>query len=204
MSENFTVKVGQDVPNFRLDVLDTAAIEFSEISLERLRAERKWTILFFYPGDFTFVCATEFAAIAAKYDEFKRLGAEVITISKDTKYAHLVWQRVEKMLENVKYPMGADPTGNISRLFGVYDEGSGLALRGTFIISPDGKLMNSEVNYFNIGRNIDELMRKFKANRYLANHESEACPAQWTEEGDQTLTPSINLVGKVYEQYGKE
>jgi len=204
MFENFTVKVGQDVPNFRLDVLDTAAVEFSEISLERLKAERKWTILFFYPGDFTFVCATEFAAIAAKYEEFKRLGAEVITVSKDTKYAHLVWQRVEKMLEDVKYPMGADPTGNISRLFGVYDESSGLALRGTFIISPDGKLMNSEINYFNIGRNIDELMRKFKANRYLANHDSEACPAQWAEEGDQTLTPSIKMVGKVYEQYGKE
>jgi len=99
--------------------------------------------------------------------------------------------------------MGADPTGNLSRLFGVYDEGTGMALRGTFIISPEGKLMNSEVNYYNIGRNIDELMRKFRANRYLASHGEEACPAQWAAEGDKTLTPSISLVGKVHEQYEK-
>ncbi|MBT9158499.1 MAG: Alkyl hydroperoxide reductase subunit C [Firmicutes bacterium] len=131
------------------------------------------------------------------------MGAEVVTVSNDTKYAHMVWQRVEKMLKDVKYPMGADPTGNLSRLFGVYDEGTGMALRGTFIISPDGKLMNSEVNYYNIGRNIDELMRKFKANRYLASHGEEACPAQWAAEGDKTLTPSIALVGKVHEQYEK-
>jgi len=203
MSEQFTVQVGQYVPDFKLETFEPASVDFSEISLDGLKANRKWTILFFYPGDFTFVCATEFAALAEKYEEFSRMGAEIITVSKDTKYAHLVWQRVEKMLKDVKYPMGADPTGNISRLFGVYDEATGLALRGTFIISPDGRLMNSEVNFYNIGRNIDELMRKFKANRYLATHGEEACPAEWAEEGDKTLTPSISLVGKVGEQYNK-
>lgn len=105
------------------------------------------------------------------------------------------------MLKNVKYPMGADPTGRISRLFGVYDEETGLALRGTFIISPEGKLFNSEVNFYNIGRNVDELMRKFKANLYVASHPEEACPAKWKEEGDKTLIPSVSLVGKVYEAY---
>jgi len=127
------------------------------------------------------------------------LGAEVITISTDTKFVHLAWQRDEKLLEKVKYPMGSDPTGKISRMFGVYDENTGLDLRGTFIINPEGKLLNSEVNYYNMGRNIDELMRKFKANLHLAEHTNEGCPAKWKEEGDKTLAPSAKMVGKVYE-----
>ncbi len=127
------------------------------------------------------------------------MGAEVITISTDTKFVHLAWQRDEKLLEKVKYPMGSDPTGKLSRMFGVYDENTGLDLRGTFIISPDGKLLNSEVNYYNMGRNIDELMRKFKANLHLAKHTNEGCPAKWKEEGDKTLAPSAKMVGKVYE-----
>lgn len=127
------------------------------------------------------------------------MGAEVITISTDTKFVHLAWQRDEKMLADVKYPMGADPTGKLSRMFGVYDEATGLALRGTFIISPEGKLLNSEINFYNMGRNIDELMRKFKANLHLAKHTNEGCPAKWKEEGDKTLAPSAKMVGRVYE-----
>lgn len=127
------------------------------------------------------------------------MGAEVVTISTDTKFVHLAWQRDEKLLEKVKYTMGSDPTGKISRMFGVYDENTGLDLRGTFIISPEGKLLNSEVNYYNMGRNIDELMRKLKANLHLAEHTNEGCPAKWKEEGDKTLAPSAKMVGKVYE-----
>ena len=127
------------------------------------------------------------------------MGAEVITVSTDTKFVHLAWQREEKMLEKVKYPMGSDPTGKVSRMFGVYDENTGLALRGTFIISPEGKILNSEVNFYNMGRNIEELMRKFKANLHLAKHTNEACPAKWKEEGDKTLAPSATMVGKVYD-----
>jgi peroxiredoxin (alkyl hydroperoxide reductase subunit C) len=127
------------------------------------------------------------------------MGAEVIAISCDTQYVHLAWQKHEKMLQDVKYPMGADPTGNLSSLFGVYDEEKGIALRGTFIITPDGLLLNSEVNFFNMGRNIDELMRKFKANIHLAKKTNEGCPAKWKEEGDKTLTPSAAMVGKVFE-----
>lgn len=123
----------------------------------------------------------------------------MITISTDTKFVHLAWQREEKMLADVKYPMGSDPTGKVSRMFGVYDEESGLALRGAFIISPEGRLLNSEINYYNMGRNIDELMRKFKANMHLAKHTKEGCPSKWKEEGDKTLTPSASLVGRVYE-----
>jgi len=127
------------------------------------------------------------------------MGAAVISVSADTKFVHLAWQRDEKLLANVKYPMGSDPTGKVSRMFGVYDEETGLALRGTFIISPEGKLFNSEVNYYNLGRNIDELMRKFKANLHLSQHPEEACPSQWKNEGDKTLKPSARMVGKVYE-----
>jgi peroxiredoxin (alkyl hydroperoxide reductase subunit C) len=130
------------------------------------------------------------------------MGAEITTISTDTKFVHLAWQREEKMLKDVKYPMGSDPTGKISRMFGVYDDETGLDLRGTFIINPQGEILNSEVNFYNMGRNIDELKRKFKANLHLAKHEDEGCPAKWKDEGDKTLKPSAQLVGKVHEALG--
>jgi peroxiredoxin (alkyl hydroperoxide reductase subunit C) len=127
------------------------------------------------------------------------MGADIVTVSADTKFVHLAWQRSEKELATVKYPMAADPTGKVSRMFGVYDEATGLALRGTFIINPEGKLMNGEVNFYNLGRNIDELMRKFKANLYMSKKPSEVCPSKWKEEGDKTLAPSAKMVGKVHE-----
>ncbi len=122
----------------------------------------------------------------------------MITISTDTKFVHLAWQKEERLLEKVKYPMGADPTGRLSRLFGVYDENSGLALRGTFVISPEGKLLGSEVNFYNVGRNSEELLRKIQANTYLATYGEQACPAKW-KPGAKTLKPSAQMVGKVYE-----
>lgn len=193
------LKVGQEVPEFELDTFDPTEGYFGKISLAEQKKAGKWTILFFYPADFTFVCATEFAALAQKYEEFKALGAEVITVSTDKKFTHLAWHREETSLKDVDYPMAADPTGSVSRLFGVYDEASGEDLRGTFIISPEGVLQNAEVNFFNLGRNVDEILRKIRANNYLAEHGEEACPANWQEEGDKTLTPSEKLVGKVAE-----
>ncbi len=193
------LRVGDDVPDFEMNTFDPVEQYFGKVSLKKLKEEGKWTILFFYPADFTFVCATEFDALAEQHEKFKELGAEVISVSTDTQFVHLAWHREEKSLENVKYQMAADPTGAVSRLFGVYDPESGLALRGTFIVSPEGKLFNSEVNYFNMGRNIDELYRKLKANIYLSKHGDEACPAQWRDEGDKTLKPSEKLVGKVRE-----
>jgi peroxiredoxin (alkyl hydroperoxide reductase subunit C) len=127
------------------------------------------------------------------------MGAALITVSTDTEFVHLAWKRDEKELAEVRYLMGADPTGKLSRLFGVYDPASGLALRGTFIISPDGTLFNSEVNFYNMGRNIDELMRKFKANIYLSRKASEGCPSKWKDEGDKTLRPGPEMVGRVHE-----
>jgi NADH-dependent peroxiredoxin subunit C len=103
------------------------------------------------------------------------------------------------MLEKVRYAMGSDPTGKLAEMFGVYDETSGLALRGTFVISPEGKLLNSEVNYYNLGRNVEELLRKIRANQHLARNMAEACPANWQKEGDKTLTPSAEMVGRVHQ-----
>ena len=127
------------------------------------------------------------------------MGCDLVTVSTDTKETHLAWREHEKELHRVTYPMGSDGTGKLSRMFGVYDEGSGLALRGTFIINPAGTLLGSEVNFYNLGRNIDELMRKFKANIYLSRKTSEACPSKWKDEGDKTLAPSAKMVGKVHE-----
>ncbi len=127
----------------------------------------------------------------------------MITVSRDTKFVHLAWQRDEKLLEKFKNQMGADPTGKLSRLFGVLDEDSGLALRGTFIISPDGIIKNSEVNFYNLDRNVEEIIRKVIANKHLAANTAEACPAQWKKPGDITLKPSAGMVGRVSEAMKK-
>lgn len=200
MSE--VVRVGQQVPNFELEVFDPQRNDFGKISLEALLKEKKWVVLVFYPADFTFVCPTELADVSAKYEDLKKYGAEVISVSTDTKYVHLAWKREEKLMESVKYPMGADPTGTVSRMFGVYDEKTGLALRGTFIINPEGKLVSSEVNFYNVGRNADELARKMSANAYLSKHTDEVCPSGWTE-GKKTLKPNPQMAGKVFEALKK-
>jgi peroxiredoxin (alkyl hydroperoxide reductase subunit C) len=192
------VSVGANVPDFTLDVYDPVEHAFSQISLDKLKKQAKWTVLVFYPADFTFVCPTELADLAEKHAVLKKLGAEVISVSTDTTYAHLVWRNSEKLLAKVEYLMGADKTGAVSRLFGVCDEAAGLALRGTFIINPDGKLASSEINFYNVGRNADELVRKLEANVYLLAHPDEACPAKW-KQGSKTLHPSEKIVGKVYE-----
>ena len=127
------------------------------------------------------------------------MGCDVATVSTDSKSTHQAWREHEKELAGVACPMGSDPAGTLSRLFGVYDENSGQALRGTFIISPEGVLLGSEVNFYNLGRNIDELMRKFKANIYLARKPSEVCPSKWKAEADETLAPSARMEGTVHE-----
>ena len=127
------------------------------------------------------------------------MGCDIVTVSTDTQFVHLAWQREEKELVDVKYAMGADPTGDLAKTFGVYIDGVGLALRGSFIISPEGKLMNAEVNFLNMGRNIDETMRKFKANLYLLKKPDEGCPSKWKDEGDKTLKPGPERVGRVHE-----
>ncbi|GAB7021905.1 peroxiredoxin [Salidesulfovibrio brasiliensis] len=191
-------RVGQPVPAFAMETFDPEEGFFGEVDLGKLREEGKWVVLFFYPADFTFVCPTELADLAEKHAELKELGAEVISVSTDTKFTHMAWKNDERLLENVKYKMAADPTGEVSRFFDIWDYETGLALRGTFIINPDGMLVSSETNFYNVGRNADELVRKMKANVHLRENPNEACPAKW-EPGQKTLTPGEGLVGKVYE-----
>ena len=192
------LQVGQNVPDFSMETYDPTDYGFGKVSLDELKKAGRWTVLVFYPADFTFVCSTELGDLADEYANIKAAGAEVITVSTDTVYTHLAWKREEKFLEKVKYQMAADPTGAVAKLFGIYDYGTGLALRGTFIISPQGKLVASEVNFYNVGRNATELLRKLKASVHVAANPAEACPARW-ESGKKTLTPGPQLVGHVYE-----
>jgi NADH-dependent peroxiredoxin subunit C len=198
MSDTRIVTVGTEVPNFEIEIYNPEQREFGKISLAELKAQKKWTVLVFYPADFTFVCPTELADLAEKHAALRAMGAEIISVSTDTKYTHMAWRDAERLLSGVKYLMGADPTRALSHLFGVYDQVSGLSLRGTFVINPEGKLVSSEVNYYNVGRNATELVRKLEANVHLMAHPDEACPANWTK-GAKTLKPNSKMVGKVYE-----
>ncbi len=192
------VHVGDLVPDFSMDAYDPTDYAFVEVKLKDNLKKKKWTVLVFYPADFTFVCPTELADLADKHAELKKLGVEVVSVSTDTKHTHMGWRQSEGMIKNVKYLMGADPTGAISRMFGVYEEATGLAQRGTFIINPEGRLVGSEVSFDNVGRNAEELVRKIKAHIYVTAHPGEACPAKWVK-GDKTLTPGADIVGKVFE-----
>ncbi|MGC8756762.1 MAG: peroxiredoxin [bacterium] len=196
------LRVGQKVPEFEISTYEPSEGVYGKFNFKNALANKKWVILVFYPADFTFVCPTELADLADKQEELKKLGCEVVSISTDTQHVHLAWQLQEKLLEHVKYHMGADPTGTVSRMFGVYDENTGLAFRGTFIINPDGVLVGSEVNLNNVGRNADELVRKVKAFMYVREHSDEVCPAKW-KPGDKTIKPGESIVGKVYKVLGK-
>ena len=198
LNQNTSIRIGQKVKNLTFAAYDPKDGGFADIATSNILAAGKWVVLVFYPADFTFVCPTELADVAAQHDELKNMGVEVISMSTDTKFAHLAWRNSEKMLENVNYLMGSDPTGAISRYFGVYDEEAGTAYRGTFIISPDGDLVGAEVNFYNVGRNAKELVRKMQANVHLRANPAEVCPANWTP-GEQTLAPSEKIVGKVFE-----
>ncbi len=193
-----TIQVGKPVPEFTISVYNPVEHGFEELSLAQARSQKKWTVLFFYPADFTFVCPTELADLADQQDVLSGLGVELISMSTDTKFAHMAWRNSEPLLKNVQYKMGEDPTGDIARHFGIYDEESGLAHRGTFVIDPDGMLVAAEINFDNVGRNAKELVRKLQANVYLREHPGQVCPAKW-EQGDKTLTPSAEIVGNVYD-----
>jgi len=156
----------------------------------------KWSILFFYPADFTFVCPTELGDMAEKYPEFKKMGVEVYSVSTDTHFTHKAWHDTSETIKKIQYPMLADPTGHLSRAFGVHIEEEGLAYRGTFVIDPEGRIKIAEIHDNGIGRNADELLRKVQAAQFVAQHSGEVCPAKW-KPGAATLKPGVNLVGKI-------
>ena len=153
-----------------------------------------WSVFFFYPADFTFVCPTELEDLANKYDEFKAAGCEIYSVSTDTHFVHKAWHDASDRIKKIQYPMLADPTHALSKDFEVLIEADGLAERGSFIVNPEGKIVSYEVSAGNVGRNADELFRKLQACQFVHEHGDEVCPAKW-QPGAETLKPSLDLVG---------
>lgn len=187
-----TTLINSKVPEFKLQAFQNES--FKTVTQNDLKG--KWSIFFFYPADFTFVCPTELGDMADKYSAFQKMGVEVYSVSTDTHFTHKAWHDTSETIKKITYPMLADPTGQLSRAFGVYIEEEGLAYRGTFLVDPEGRIKLAEVNDNGIGRNADELLRKTQAAQFVATHPNEVCPAKW-RPGEQTLKPGLNLIGKI-------
>ena len=168
--------------------------KFIEVTEQSLKG--KWAVFVFYPADFTFVCPTELEDVASHHAEFKDMGVQVYGISTDSHFSHKAWHDTSDAIKKVNYPLIGDKTGAITRAFDVMDEASGMALRGTFVINPEGIIKTAEIHDDGIGRDAGELLRKVKAAQYVAKHPGQVCPAKW-QEGAATLTPSLDLVGKI-------
>lgn len=186
------VKVGDKVADFELEAYHQNKIVKKKLS----GLKGKWVVLAFYPADFTFVCPTELKDLAEVYPEFKKAGAELMSVSTDTAWVHKAWHDSSEAIKKIKYPMLADPAGKLSRQMGTYLEDEGLSLRATFIIDPAGELVSMEVHTNDIGRNADEILRKLQACKFVREHKGQVCPASW-RPGDKTLKPGLNLVGKI-------
>ncbi len=156
----------------------------------------KWSVVFFYPADFTFVCPTELEDLAEQYPEFKKRGVEIYSVSTDTHFTHKAWHDSSEAIKKVEFPMVGDPTGQLTRNFGVMIESEGLAERGTFVINPEGKIVVCEIHDGGIGRDATELLRKVEAAQFVEANPGFVCPAKW-KPGKETLKPSIDLVGKI-------
>jgi peroxiredoxin (alkyl hydroperoxide reductase subunit C) len=184
--------INSTVPEFKLQAYHDG--KFKTVSQRDLHG--KWSVFFFYPADFTFVCPTELGDMADQYDAFKKMGVEIYSISTDTHFVHKAWHDASETIKKIRYPMVADPTGFLSRAFGVHIEEEGLAYRGTFVINPEGKIKIAEIHDNGIGRNADELLRKVQAAQFVAIHPDEVCPAKW-RPGAKTLKPGLDLIGKI-------
>jgi len=168
--------------------------QFIEVTEADLKG--KWSVVFFYPADFTFVCPTELEDLADNYAEFQKLGVEIYSVSTDTHFCHKAWHDASPAIKKIQYTMVGDPTGTLCRNFDVMIEEAGLADRGTFVIDPEGRIQIVEITAGGVGRDAKELLRKIKAAQYVAAHPGEVCPAKW-QEGEKTLAPSLDLVGKI-------
>lgn len=184
--------INTKVPEFSAQAFHNGAI--STVTDKDLKG--KWSVLFFYPADFTFVCPTELGDMADKYAQLQEMGVEVYSVSTDTHFVHKAWHDASETIGKIKFPMLADPTGALSRALDVYIEEEGIAYRGTFVIDPDGNIKLAEVHDNSIGRNAEELVRKIQAAQFVAAHDGEVCPAKWTP-GAETLKPGLDLVGKI-------
>jgi NADH-dependent peroxiredoxin subunit C len=186
------MKINQTIADIELSAYhndEIKKIKFSDY-------KGKWMVFICYPADFTFICPTELEDVAAHYEEFKKLGAEVFGVSTDTVYTHKAWHDVSPAIKKVQYPMIADPTGKLCRELGTYIEEAGLSYRGTFIVDPDGVLKSLEIHDNSIGRSAKEIVRKLQAAKFVRENKGEVCPANW-EPGKKTLKPGLDLVGKI-------
>lgn len=190
--KNMESIINTHIPEFKVQAYHNG--EFKTVTDKDVLG--KWAIFFFYPADFTFVCPTELEDMADKYEEFKRLGVEVYSVSTDSHFVHKAWHDASESIRKIKYPMLADPTGLLSRAFGVMIEEDGMAYRGTFVSNPEGLIKLVEIQDNSIGRNAEELLRRVEAAQFVASHDGEVCPAKW-KQGQATLKPSIDLVGKI-------
>lgn len=190
-SKNF-LEINQKAPEFTAEAFQNNDVK--KISLADYKG--KWVVLFFYPADFTFICPTELGDLADKYEELKKMNVEVLSVSTDTAFVHKAWHDTSETIKKIKFPMVADPTGQISMDYETYIYEEGLALRGTFIINPDGILKAYEIHDNSIGRSVEELIRKIQAAQFVHEHDGEVCPSNW-KPGDKTLKPGMNLVGKI-------
>lgn len=184
--------INKELNDFKLNVYQDDTFK----TLTKKDLLGKWSVLFFYPADFTFVCPTELEDLAASYDEFKKIGCEIYSVSCDTHFVHKAWHDHSEAIGKVTYPMVGDPTGALARDCDVYIEDEGTAERGTFIISPEGKIAAYEVSSGSVGRNADELLRKVEACQFVHENGDQVCPARW-KPGMKTLKPGIDLVGKI-------
>lgn len=190
--EKYMPLVGGKLPEFKLKAFVDG--KFMEVSSADYKG--KWLILFFYPADFTFVCPTELSELADLYPEFKKLDAEILSVSTDTEFTHKAWHDCSPSIKKIDFPMVADPTGNLCAELGIYLPDAGLSLRGSFIIDPDGIIKTCEVHDNSIGRSAQELLRKLQAAKFVREHGGEVCPANW-RPGNSTLKPGIDIVGKI-------
>ena len=182
--------IGKEISEFAVQAYVNG--EFKEITKKDILG--KWSVFFFYPADFTFVCPTELEDLANKYGEFQAAGCEIYSVSCDSHYVHKAWHDASKTIQKIRYPMLADPTGKLARDFEVMIEDDGMAERGSFIVNPEGKIVAYEVIAGNVGRNADELFRRLQASQFVAEHGDQVCPAKW-QPGAETLKPSLDLVG---------
>ncbi len=197
------IQIGMAAPDFTAKAYENG--EFKEVSLSDYRD--KWVFLFFYPGDFTFVCVTEIAAIVAKFEAFSKLGVQVLGISMDSIYVHKMWdeQEISKMTrEKMPFPLLADTCGEIGKSYGVYSASEGFHLRGSFIINPHGIVQSMEVVAPSVGREFDETLRQIEAHQHVcATKGCQVTPTSW-KPGQQALEPTTALVGKVWETWTPE
>jgi peroxiredoxin (alkyl hydroperoxide reductase subunit C) len=186
--------IGQALEDIEVTAFDPVSYEKKTIKLSDYRG--KWLVVVFYPADFTFVCPTELADLAKLHSTLKEMGADTFTVSTDTHFVHKAWKESESLLKNVSFPMVGDTLGKLAKQFGVYDENSGLALRGTFIIDPEGVVKSMDVNLYDVGRNLNETVRRLKAFQYVEEHPGVQCPARW-DEGKKAVPTTYENVGKV-------